>query len=417
MFAPLNWTGPLATLVIGFLFGFVLERAGFGNSRNLAAQFYLTDMRVLKVMFTAIVTAMILVFACSAIGILDFDMLWVPPTHLGPAVVGGLALGFGFILGGYCPGTSLVSAATLKIDGLFFALGVAFGIFVFGVTAPAYAGFWEFTGAMGRLTWADVLHVDAGILVLAVFVMAIGAFAAAELAERTIGRNRKPSAVLPVSKRTLTGIVGLGTAIVLTTVVIGQPDLERRMTMMEHELAAKLDSREVFVDPAEVYELMNNRQLRVLLLDVRPEPDYNLFHLRDAQRIDVDELTPERIRSIPVEAVVIVMSNDEAAAVEAWRRLAVFRNTNAYVLAGGVNRWLDLFYAKKEIPDSDTPPQGNDTFRYADAFHRDPTITPVALGDRPAFAQVDAKTPTLNREYTKKVHLKTTLKAPKGGCG
>ncbi|RMG02359.1 MAG: sulfurtransferase, partial [Planctomycetota bacterium] len=71
MFAPLNWTGPLATLVIGFLFGFVLERAGFGNSRNLAAQFYLTDMRVLKVMFTAIVTSMVLVFACTAAGILD----------------------------------------------------------------------------------------------------------------------------------------------------------------------------------------------------------------------------------------------------------------------------------------------------------------------------------------------------------
>ena len=37
--------GIIITLVTGFFFGFVLERSGFGNARNLAAQFYLYDMR------------------------------------------------------------------------------------------------------------------------------------------------------------------------------------------------------------------------------------------------------------------------------------------------------------------------------------------------------------------------------------
>ena len=50
-------TGLLIGTLIGFAFGFVLERAGFGNAKNLAAQFYLTDTRVLKVMFSAIATA------------------------------------------------------------------------------------------------------------------------------------------------------------------------------------------------------------------------------------------------------------------------------------------------------------------------------------------------------------------------
>ena len=39
-------------LGLGLCFGFFLERAGFGSSRKLAAQFYLYDMAVLKVMFT-----------------------------------------------------------------------------------------------------------------------------------------------------------------------------------------------------------------------------------------------------------------------------------------------------------------------------------------------------------------------------
>jgi hypothetical protein len=89
------------SLIIGFGFGFALERAGFGNSRKLAAQFYLYDMTVLKVMFTAIVVAMLLVFWASALMRLDFDRAYVNLTYLWPAVIGGLILGMGFIIGGY----------------------------------------------------------------------------------------------------------------------------------------------------------------------------------------------------------------------------------------------------------------------------------------------------------------------------
>jgi hypothetical protein len=54
-------------ILIGFAFGFVLEISGFANSPKLAAQFYFKDLTVLKVMFTAIVVAMVLVFGASAV--------------------------------------------------------------------------------------------------------------------------------------------------------------------------------------------------------------------------------------------------------------------------------------------------------------------------------------------------------------
>ena len=190
--APFHFTGlagNLVPLAIGVCFGFVLERAGFGNAKNLAAQFYLYDMRVLKVMFTAIITAMLLLFLGSAVGLIDFSMIWVPPTYLGSAVVGGLVLGVGFIIGGYCPGTSLVSLATWKIDGMFFALGVVFGMFVFALIAPALWEFWNQSGAMGRLTLFELAGVDAGWVVVGVFCMAIGAFAFAEWCERYFARD------------------------------------------------------------------------------------------------------------------------------------------------------------------------------------------------------------------------------------
>jgi uncharacterized membrane protein len=97
--------------LIGFGFGFVLESSGFGNSKKLAAQFYFRDMTVLKVMFGAIVTAMVLIFTMVGLGVLDFNQLWVNPTYLWSGIVGGLIMGVGFIVGGFCPGTSLVAMA------------------------------------------------------------------------------------------------------------------------------------------------------------------------------------------------------------------------------------------------------------------------------------------------------------------
>ena len=102
-------------LLIGVLFGATLETAGFGNSKKLAAQFYFKDLTVFKVMFTAIIVACALIFLSSALGLLDYNLVWVPPTYLWPGIVGGLIMGVGFIVGGFCPGTSLVAMATGKV--------------------------------------------------------------------------------------------------------------------------------------------------------------------------------------------------------------------------------------------------------------------------------------------------------------
>ena len=190
--APFGQTGILATLAIGFSFGFTLERAGFGNARNLAAQFYLNDMRVLKVMFTAIVTAMVLTYWAAALGFLALEKVFVPQTYLGPVVLGGLVFGAGFIIGGYCPGTALVSTATGKLDGIFFLLGGMIGMFVFGRTVPSFLLFWERSGFHGRLTLPDWIGVDAGLVVLAVILMALGMFWGAEKVEALFaGGSRK----------------------------------------------------------------------------------------------------------------------------------------------------------------------------------------------------------------------------------
>lgn len=178
----------IIAFAIGIGFGFALERGGFGSARILAAQFYFTNMRVLKVMFTAIVTAMIGVFYLSYIGYLDLSLVYISDTYIIPQVVGGLILGMGFIVGGYCPGTSFVAFSTGKKDAIVFILGVTFGIFIFGELFPFIEDFYYSTN-LGRVTLPDFFGLSYGMVVFLVILMALGAFAAAEWGERVMAKK------------------------------------------------------------------------------------------------------------------------------------------------------------------------------------------------------------------------------------
>lgn len=174
--------------IIGIGFGFALERGGFGNARILAAQFYFYNMRVLKVMFTAIVTAMLGLFYLSWNGWLDLSLVYSTDTYILPQIVGGLIFGIGFVIGGYCPGTSVVSAATGRYDGMVYLLGMLFGIFVFGEVFPLIEEFYNST-PMGKVTLPEFLGVSHGTVVFLVVMMALSAFAAAEWSEKVMTKK------------------------------------------------------------------------------------------------------------------------------------------------------------------------------------------------------------------------------------
>ncbi|HMN47820.1 MAG TPA: YeeE/YedE thiosulfate transporter family protein [Ignavibacteriaceae bacterium] len=180
----------IIAFIIGIGFGFMLERGGFGSAKILAAQFYFSNMRVLKVMFSAIVTAMIGIYFLSVIGFMDLSLIYVSNTYIIPQVLGGLILGVGFVIGGYCPGTSMVAFSTGKIDGFVYVLGLFAGIFVFGEMFPLFTNFYYSTD-MGSVTIPSFLGLSYGLVVFLVILMAIGAFAAAEWSEKKFA-DRNP---------------------------------------------------------------------------------------------------------------------------------------------------------------------------------------------------------------------------------
>jgi len=185
--------GDNISLVLAFLigigFGFALERAGFGSARKLMGQFYLTDLAVFKVMFTAIVTAMLGIFYLGWIGFLDVSLVYLTPTYLLPQIVGGLILGIGFVIGGYCPGTACVAVSTARIDAISFLAGVIAGIFVFGEAFPLLKQFYNAT-PMGQITLPDLLHIPYGVVVFVIVLVAVGGFAGATWVEKAMAGRK-----------------------------------------------------------------------------------------------------------------------------------------------------------------------------------------------------------------------------------
>ena len=169
---PLSSTLDLSTVatlglanVLGLGFGFILERAGFGSARKLTAVFYFSDMAVVKVMFTAIVTAMAGLWILSGAGALDLAELYVEPTNYTGAVIGGLIFGTGFVIGGYCPGTSIAACATGRLDAAAFLAGMLGGVYLFAETLPEVDR-WARAAAQGEITLPSLTGLSMGWFVL-----------------------------------------------------------------------------------------------------------------------------------------------------------------------------------------------------------------------------------------------------------
>lgn len=176
----------LVALVIGFFFGFVLERAGFGDARNLTSIFYFRDMRVLRVMFSALATCMVGLIILSYVGLFDYAVLLedsLLQTYLWPQVVGGILFGLGFVIGGYCPGTSVVGVASGKLDSVVFLGGMVAGIFVFAAGFPFWGNFYK-SSALGRITLWQLFGINEVLMAAAIVIMALAAFWLAALGEK-----------------------------------------------------------------------------------------------------------------------------------------------------------------------------------------------------------------------------------------
>jgi len=182
MWAPLYQLGHIddlgmigVALVLGFFFGYLVENSGFANAKNFTAAFYGENWRVYKILFSAILTAMILTFLAFYLGFLDISLVQLSTVYLGAQIVGGIILGAGVVIGGYCPGTDVAAAMTRKKDAWVFMVGAFVGIVLYAEVYPFISRFvlaWN----LGKMTLSDLLNVPYGVAAQIVIIVTVVSF-------------------------------------------------------------------------------------------------------------------------------------------------------------------------------------------------------------------------------------------------
>jgi uncharacterized protein len=181
-------TNFLLAFFVGIGFGFVLEQCGFSSSRKLAGIFYGYDTVVIKVFFTGAITAMLGLLFFSLFGWVDLSLVYVNPYYISSAIIGGVVMGAGFIIGGYCPGTSFCGASIGKVDAMVFIVGLFIGVAIFG---GGY-GWWDdlyMSKFLGSPKISEVLGMSDGVFALVLILVALAMFWVADWAEMKFKRE------------------------------------------------------------------------------------------------------------------------------------------------------------------------------------------------------------------------------------
>jgi hypothetical protein len=183
-----EWTEMLIALMIGIGFGFALEQAGFSSSRKLVGMFYGYDTTVIKVFFTAALVALVGSQFLSYFGLLNLNQVFVNEFYVWASIAGGIIMGAGFIMGGFCPGTGLSALSIGKIDAMVYVLGGFTGAFLFAETYPLIQNLAN-GSYKGALKVDEALGIPTGLFIFLLIIAAATMFWIGELAEKKFVRT------------------------------------------------------------------------------------------------------------------------------------------------------------------------------------------------------------------------------------
>ncbi len=188
----------LLAIILGGLFGFVLERAQASDPDKIIGMLTLRDLHLMKAIFSAIGISSLLLFSGIALGLIEISHLSIKAMYPG-VLLGGALLGLGWALAGFCPGTGIVAAGRGRKDAWFFLLGGLVGAWIFtlqfafleqtGIFEPWFGGKATLvdTGAKGT----TALLEGKGMLVLAL-VLGLIMLVIAKLLPLRPGQKQEP---------------------------------------------------------------------------------------------------------------------------------------------------------------------------------------------------------------------------------
>jgi len=327
--------------LIGIGFGFILEQAGFSSTKKLVGLFYGYDFTVLKVFFTAGVTAMIGVLLLAHVDLLDLNAIYVNPTFLWSAIIGGCIMGVGFIVGGFCPGTSVCAAAVGKIDAMAFVVGSFIGIFFFteGYTLIEDIYLMENWGA---IRFDEYLGISSELFAFLLTLIAVLAFYMVTQIENRVNGVTTDFSRARVRRNLSVTLIPFVVIGVLTFTPSRQEHIQQQIREAREQ--QKCVFKEMSGDKL-AFELIHNN-FAMNLIDVRNKARYDAYHIPLAVNIPVDSMMNRQWNEYFTQEhkVNVFYADADTTAKKACLLARFLGKSENYVLRESTEDFRNLFY-------------------------------------------------------------------------
>jgi len=349
----------IVALIIGIAFGFILEQAGFSTSKKLVGLFYGYDFTVLRVFFTAGVTAMIGVIALNHWGMLDMSLVYINPTFLKSAIVGGLIMGLGFVIGGFCPGTSVCAAAIGKIDAMIFIAGSFLGVMLFAEGYPLLEHLYK-ADAWGNVRVFESLGMSQSLFAFLLTVVAVGAFWATTLIEKRVNGEMNPE-FKPL--KLYYGLTAIAVAVALYSFAL--PDRKESLLKNSNDISSiKPGSIKVMTVDELAFRLLDEDK-KIQIFDLRSKEDFDTLSLPGSNRFTYENLFEKdahKLLSLKDKKNVFIADEENAEKKGALLALNL-GYSDIYILEGGMNKFKNDIINFKQVREGTTQSE-KDTFRF-----------------------------------------------------
>ncbi len=338
-------------LLIGFFFGFILERAGFGSSRKLSGVFYFRDMAVIKVMMTAMVTTMIGLAIFTGLGLINpLSQIYHMKTYYGTHLISGLIFGVGFVVSGWCPGTGAVGAASGKIDAMVFIVAGVLGSILYNEVYPIIKPLSVLGQSKGNVTGVDgvttiyhSLKMSRYAFTIIFVFIAISFIWMVEYIEKNKSSEIFAGEYFGTDFLKKFSKVYILVAITLIVFVFSdQSEKNNQYSNSNFNISAYLESIEQaddHIDPEELAGYLYSGNTKIALIDIRSPAEFNKFHLKGAHNISMKDL-PEMIARFDAYEKVVLYSNGMTHPAQARDLLYQMGYTNIYMLTDGLNGFI-----------------------------------------------------------------------------
>lgn len=375
----------IVALLIGVLFGMILEQAGFSSTKKLVGLFYGYDFTVLRVFFTAGVTAMLGVIALEHFGLLDLSLVYVNPTFIWSAMAGGLVMGLGFVLGGFCPGTSFCAAAIGKIDAMIFIAGAFAGVFLFAESYPVLESLYK-AGSWGNPRIFETLGISQSLFAFLLAAVALAAFWAVSVIENMVnGVKKAPVRFTPYYiSLASAGLLMAGSAFIFTG---RKASLANALEIPGFVQSYKVET----MTPDEfAYRLLNDGEDKLRILDFRPEAERAKLNLPGSSAATLDSLfEKETSKALLLRGKTYVFAAEDELTE---RKMAIIAGELGYkrikILQGGVKEFREQILNFKPAKTASAFDREN-TYRFREKASRE---IPVLIQKNKPSGPVQQKT-------------------------